>query len=97
VPHDFTKFEEDPEPQPFGRRSGPPGKFTAAGVSDPSASPNIRCFGCGEMMVDIGVHVENCAKISAKDLARFQEARRKFQSNPGQAFDVARTFLDRQH
>jgi hypothetical protein len=40
MPHEFTRREEELEPQAGGSRSGrPPSKHTAAGVLDPPVPP----------------------------------------------------------
>jgi hypothetical protein len=93
--HEFTRFEEEREALAAGGRRGPPHKFTAAGVSDPPLFPSMKCFGCGQIMVDISVHLENCANASANDLARFQEAQRGFRANPSRAIEVVQGLLDR--
>src|SRR5271156_286389 len=95
--HEFTGFEQEPEVQASGRHVGPPRKFTAIGVSEPSPFPTMRCFGCGQTMADISVHVESCSEVSASDLARFREARRRFQANPNQAFEAVQSLLKRSH
>jgi hypothetical protein len=95
--HEFTGFEREPEVEASGRRVGPPRKFTAVGVSEPSPFPSMRCFGCGQSMAEIGVHLESCSEVSAGDLARFREARRRFQANPNQAFEAVQSLLKRSH
>jgi len=40
MPHEFTRYEDELEPQAGGSRSGrPPSKHTAAGVLDPPVPP----------------------------------------------------------
>jgi hypothetical protein len=95
--HEFTEFEREPDVEASGRHVGPPRKFTAVGVSEPAPFPNIRCFGCGQTMADINMHVESCSEVSANDLARFREARRRFQANPNQAFEAVQSLLKRSH
>jgi hypothetical protein len=93
--HQFTRYAEEPEPQASGRRTGPPRKFTATGVSGPPLFPEMNCFACGQTMVDISAHVESCADVSPNDLARFREAQRGFQLNPARAFEMIRAWLAR--
>jgi hypothetical protein len=97
--YDFTPFEKELDPQPSGRRSGPPRKFTAADVLEPPYLPPIRpkCFGCSRPLSlgEIRVHVVNCPSVSAEDLARFEAALAEFQLNPERALEIAQDFVSR--
>jgi hypothetical protein len=92
-------FDEEPEPQPFGDRFGPPRKYTAAGLLDPSQFPRIRpkCFGCSRPLSipEIKRHILSCDQVSALDLARFQIAFAEFNANPMRAREIVKDFLDR--
>jgi len=97
--YDFTRLEEEPEPQTSGSRLGPPHKNTAAGLLDPSQFPSIRprCFGCSQRLAvdEIGRHVLNCERVLAQDLARFKTALAAFAANPTRAQEVVEDFVDR--
>ena len=97
--YDFTRLEDEPEPQPSGSRFGPPRKHTAAGLLDPGEFPRIRprCFGCSQPLVvaEISRHIQNCERVSAHDLARFKAALGDFKANPSRAREVVKEFVNR--
>jgi hypothetical protein len=97
--YEFTRREEEPEPQSSGNRFGPPHKIIAAGVLDSPGFPRIRprCFGCSRPMevAEIGRHVLSCDKVLAEDLARFEIALAEFTLNPRRAREVAEAFVNR--
>jgi hypothetical protein len=96
---EFNRVEEEPKPQASGRRFGPPRKHTVAGLLDPAQYPPIRprCFGCSRplMVAEIGLHILNCDKVSAQDLARFKTALAEFRANPSRAREVVEGFVNR--
>ena len=97
--HEFTRLEEEPEPQASGRRFGPPRKHTAVGLLDPLRFPPIRprCFGCSQPLVvaEIGRHILSCDRVLAQDLARFKTALAEFKANPSRAREVVEEFAFR--
>jgi len=97
--YEFTRLEEEPEPQTSGRRFGPPRKYTAASLLDPSQFPSIRprCFGCSRPLavVEIGQHILNCDRVSIQDLVRFRTALAEFEVNPSRAREVVEEFMNR--
>jgi len=97
--HEFTQFEQQPEPQASGRRFGPPGKRTGLSLLDPTQFPSIRprCFGCSQRLTiaEIGRHILNCPYVAAEDLARFKTALAGFKLNPSRAREVVEAFLER--
>lgn len=99
--YEFTRWEEEPEPQVSSNRLGPPHKWTSAGLLDPSQFPSIRprCFGCSQGLTfsEIGHHIRSCDRVSAQDLARFKTALIEFEMNPARAREVVEQFLIRIH
>jgi hypothetical protein len=97
--YEFTPLEEEPEPQASGSRFGPPRKYTAAGLLDPSQFPLIRprCFGCSQPLAvaEIGQHILDCDRVSIQDLIRFKTARSEFELNPSRAREVIEEFVNR--
>jgi hypothetical protein len=97
--YEFTRREEEAEPQSSGDRWGPPRKNIAAGLLDSPQFPRIRprCFGCSQPMAlhGIGRHVLSCDKVLAQDLARFETAFAEFTLNPRRAREVAEAFVNR--
>ncbi len=97
--YEFTRREEEPEPQGSGSRFGPPGKNIAAGLLDWPQFPRIRprCFGCSQPMAvaEIGRHILRCDKVPAQDLERFQTAFAEFTLNPSRAREVVEAFVYR--
>jgi hypothetical protein len=97
--YEFTRREEEAEPQSSGNRFGPPRKNIAAGLLDSPQFPRIRprCFGCSQPMAiaEIGRHVLSCEKVLARDLARFETAIAEFTLNPRRAREVAQAFVSR--
>jgi len=97
--YEFTLREEEPEPQPSGSRFGPPRKYTAASLLDPSQFPSIRprCFGCSRALAvaEIGRHILNCDRVSIQDLARFKTALSEFEVSPSRALEVVEEFVNR--
>jgi hypothetical protein len=97
--YEFTRLEEEPEPQASGSRLGPPRKNIAAGLLDPPQFPPIRlrCFGCSQRLeaAEIGRHILNCDRVLAQDLARFKTALADFEMNPGRAREVLEDFVNR--
>ncbi len=96
--YEFSRREEEPEPQSSGDRFGPPRKNIAAGLLDSPQFPRIRprCFGCSRPMVvsEIGRHILSCDKVLAQDLARFQTAVAEFTLNPSRAREVVEVFVN---
>ena len=97
--YEFIQIGEEPEPQASGDRFGPPRKYTAAGLLDPSHFPSIRprCFGCSRpvAVAEIGLHVLNCDRVSIQDLVRFKTARAEFEANPSRAPQLVEQFVTR--
>jgi len=97
--YEFTRLEEEPEPQPSGSRFGPPRKRTGADLLDSPQFPSIhpRCFGCSQRVDvnEIGEHILNCEKVPPEDLARFKTALSEFRANPRRAREVLERFVDR--
>jgi len=97
--YEFTRLEEEPEPQTSGSRFGPPPKYTAADLLDSPQFPSIRprCFGCLRPLViaEIGRHILSCERVLARDLARFKFALAEFQANPSRALEVLEEFMNR--
>jgi hypothetical protein len=97
--YEFTRLDEQPEPQPSGDRFGPPRKRTGADLLDPSQFPPVRpkCFGCRRSvaLTEIGEHIRGCEKVSAEDLARFNTALGEFGLNPSRARELVEEFLSR--
>jgi hypothetical protein len=97
--YEFTRLEEEPEPQASGSRFGPPRKYTAASLLDPSQFPSIRprCFGCSRPLAvaEIGQHILNCDRVSIQDLLRFRTALAEFEVNPSHAREVVEEFMNR--
>jgi len=97
--YEFTKLEEEPEPQPYGSRFGPPRKGTGAGILDSPQFPPVRpkCFGCSQPLAvaEIGSHILSCDQVSAQDLARFETAQAEFHVNPDRAREVVEGFVNR--
>ena len=97
--YEFTRLEEQPEPQASGSRFGPPRKYTAASLLDPSQFPSIRprCFGCSQPLAiaEIGRHILNCDRVSVQDLVRFKTARSEFEVSPNRAREVVEEFVNR--
>jgi hypothetical protein len=97
--YEFTRLEEEPEPQTSGRHFGPPRKHTAADLLDPPQFPPIRpmCFGCSQplMIAEIGRHILSCDRVSAQDLARFNTALAEFKASPNRAREVVEQFVNR--
>jgi hypothetical protein len=97
--YDFTKLEEEPEPQASGSRLGPPRKNIASGLLDQPHFPSIRprCFGCLKRLdaAEIGRHILNCDRVLAQDLARFKTAQAEFELNPTRAREVVEDFVNR--
>jgi hypothetical protein len=97
--YEFTRLEEEPEPQASGNRFGPPRKYTATSLLDPSQFPSIRprCFGCSQPLAvaEIGLHILNCERVSIQDLVRFKTARSEFEVNPSRAREVVEEFVNR--
>ncbi len=97
--YDFTRLEEEPEPQTSGWRFGPPRKITTAGLLDPPQFPSIRprCFGCSQRLEvdEIGRHILSCDRVLAQDLARFHTALAEFEANPSRAREVVEGFVYR--
>jgi hypothetical protein len=95
--YEFTRLEEEPEPQASGRRFGPPRKHTVAGLLDPLGLPPIRprCFGCSQplVVVEIGRHILSFDRVLAQDLARFKTALAEFKANPSRAREVVEEFV----
>jgi hypothetical protein len=97
--HEFTRFEEEPEPQPSGGRFGPPRKNICVDLLDPSQFPSIHpgCFGCFQPLAvaEIGQHILSCERVTIRDLARFKTALAEFKENPSRAREVLEEFLNR--
>ena len=97
--YEFTRREEEPEPQSFGSRFGPPHKHIAAGLLDSPQFPRIRprCFGCSQPLAvaEIGRHILSCDKVLVRDLARFETALAEFTLNPSRAREVVEAFVNR--
>lgn len=96
----FTPREEEPKPQPFGKRAGePPRKHTLAGLLDPAQFPPIRprCFGCSQPVAipELGRHILRCDRVALKDLMRFQEALAEFEVNPARAREIFKGWIRR--
>jgi hypothetical protein len=99
--YEFRRLEAEPEPQASGSRFGPPRKYTAASLLDPSQFPSIRprCFGCSRPLAiaEIGRHILNCDWVSIQDLVRFKTALSEFELNPIRAREVVEEFVNRFH
>ncbi len=97
--YEFTRLEQEPEPQASGSRLGPPRKNIAAGLLDQPQFPSIRprCFGCSQRLeaAEIAQHILNCDRVLAQDLARFKTARAEFEANPNCAREVVEDFVNR--
>ena len=97
--HQFTRLEEEPEPQASGSRLEPPRKCTAVGLLDSRHLPPIRpkCFGCSRRLelTEISQHILNCDRVLVEHLVRFQTALGEFRANPGRAGEVFEAFLNR--
>ena len=97
--YEFTRLEEEAEPQASGRRFGPPRKYTAASLLDPPQSPpiRVRCFGCQQPFVvaEISRHILSCDRVLAQDLARFKAALAEFKVDPSRAREVVEKFENR--
>jgi hypothetical protein len=95
--YEFTRLEEEPEPQASGSRFGPPPKKIAAGLLEWPQFPLIRprCFGCSRPLgiAEIGRHIVSCERVLAGDLARFKTALAEFEANPGRAREVVDEFV----
>jgi hypothetical protein len=97
--YEFTRLEEEPEPQASGSRLGPPRNDIAAGLLDPPQFPSIRprCFGCSRRLevTEIGRHILSCDRVLAQDLARFKSALADFEANLSRAREVVEEFVNR--
>lgn len=97
--YEFTRLEEEPEPQPSGSRFGPPRKHTGADLLDPPQFPPIhpRCFGCSQPLAvaEIREHILTCDRVSAEDLERFKSALAEFKANPGHAREALKRLVNR--
>jgi len=97
--YEFTKPEEEPEPQPSGSRFGPPRKRTGADILDSPQFPPVRpkCFGCSQPLAvaEIGSHILSSDQVSAQNLARFETAQAEFRVNPSRAREVVEGFVNR--
>jgi hypothetical protein len=97
--YEFTRLEEELQPQPSGSRFGPPRKLITADLLDPHQFPPIRprCFGCSQAqaLAEISRHILSCERVLVQDLERFEAARAEFKANPSRAREVIERFVNR--
>ena len=59
-----------------------------------AAAKAIRCFRCKQAMPNIAEHMQKCPIFNEADRAKFQEARKKFRTDPARAMEIARGVLN---